>query len=369
MMVISEHELLQMTRGPLRDRLLTGTIKPPLKADQDFQELWSSILQTCYASDISARHRTAACNALSAFCETAAISDVASIKAYGLSPQLWLASLDMYLTKHEVSKPKAMKQVLGTLERLLYKYEPGDASILKKNLLNRVLAVLFTSEPRSQLKACATALEHFIRRDVVNGNDLLDYLYTWLYENNIAWFEIASMYDMEDPPILAADVNRSDTPSSQPSALDIFITRLLFSMSIPEVAPINGKLLSMLCKSFEEGTLHAGHANRDSPWFRPVQQVLEREPSLVEILSHHLFPDLLKLDPRGYQRFVHIMLPATLDDEPRPLTKENVATRVRVGDLSTLNERALQMALSFLLVGKQLGHVLDVGKHRAILIP
>ncbi|KAI5307098.1 hypothetical protein KEM56_004572 [Ascosphaera pollenicola] len=306
--VVAEASLVEIAKGPL-----TNFIVHAGSADIGaVGNIWSCLLHTFSSSSLVPSHRTAICNAISAFFDSSLRSKNPELHAFALSRQRWESAYDVLLDRYEDSKPKPMRQVLGSLILVINKHP--DRNVAKEILLNVIptlTSTIILCEPRSRVKASIISIEWFLRKDALSALDLLGYVRLWLTErrNYSRWTQCLSKH-CKTLRIPLSHYKEDATPieGAEFHTAQLFIISVVLEAITLQILPSAGSLVSLLCqklRALSSGDNLYPHTFHDEPfWLRPLRTIALHNFDYIEDLSHHVFFPLFKDEPSGFQRLL-----------------------------------------------------------------
>lgn len=298
--------------------------------------LWPALLKTLRTTLLPRKHLIAASNAVCVFLENANSAASLAFKEPWNSESTWLTVFEIYLDAFDTGREKAMKQVLDTLINLLQ--NKRDSYKITQKIVQKLLTVIFLTEPRSHLKASLVTLEALLRRQVIEFGALLLSIDTFMVVQP-DWMELR--HDSMGPSLFAG--NPSATEKSD-SLVQNIVSALVLDTLYPEASTGASRLFRSFCKQVfdrrqETGLTFFNASNRSMTyhWTSVVRNLFSRRNlTNLNALATHIFPVFFELDPDGFFLFV---------EEWRAETTFDVLVR-----------------LSALQTGKNLGLVIEEGQ-------
>ncbi|KZZ95080.1 HEAT repeat protein [Ascosphaera apis ARSEF 7405] len=343
--VVAEASLVDIAKGPLTN-FISHAAPADLKA---VANVWFCLLETFSSSSLIPSHRTAICNAISAFFDSSLRSRNAELHAFALSRDRWESVFDILLDRYEDSKPKPMRQVLGSLITVLNKHpDRRVAKEILQHAMPKIISTIILCEPRSRVKASLISVEWFLRKDVLSALDLLAYVRDWLTErrNYARWTQLLSKH-CKTLNIPLAHYRDDATPieGAEFHTAQLFITSVVLEAITLQILPSAGSLVSLLCQKLRalspDGDSYP-HTFYDEPfWLIPTRTIALHNFDEIENLSHHVFFPLFKDEPSGFQRLIYTL----------PLSA------LQSGHHSGADERELMLLFFILDAAKELGVV------------
>ncbi|KAJ5777592.1 hypothetical protein N7520_000838 [Penicillium odoratum] len=332
--ILSEKTLRDIAKGPL--------IKFTLTCDdrEKVRRVWQSLSKTLSSPSLDHLHTTAACNAASAFLDAAVNSPIKETKELALSPEVWLAVFDVFMSRYEDVRPKPLKQLLASLTTILVKHYKGETRIMVQNaVLNSILPCIILGEPRSRLKGSLVCLEMFIRKGAIRPSELIPLVRSWLLESRDQWVP----FFKKDQAALYPGVSDPTVMSSEPSdevAGRILVLGLLTQTNNRGMAGTSGNILAAF---LQKSRAESPDKQMSSIWIHPARHMLLQNLESVEVLSIQIMEPIFSSDPAGFPLFV----------ETLPLRS------LMAGDMTEGSQSEYMLLFVSLQVGKKVNLVHD----------
>ncbi|OCL07142.1 hypothetical protein AOQ84DRAFT_389700 [Glonium stellatum] len=296
---------------------------------KELEGLIDYILETSALVNISATHRAAACNLLCAIIERCRLSANEGFRAIIWENNMWARLFNTFLERSDNSKAKSMRQVLVVLTGMLLTDAPPQSSGLRDDAVSRVLEMICRCQNRMKVKPALQALAHFITKDLVSIDQLVD-----LHRNY-----------SEDGADSVQGLNTHQ----------LLLHQFFAWVWHHDTAPAAGHLVTnFLAKSVQQRICMEEKTNLLPMWIEPLESSIRKYPESVEEFKHHIFPEVFRLGLDGYLQFLyHLRLDRHLGIRSTFHSPNS--------SLFTANSR-LEITLLFaaLQVGKELGLVKDV---------
>ncbi|KAJ5935095.1 Armadillo-like helical [Penicillium verhagenii] len=332
--ILSEKTLRDIAKGPL--------IKFTQTCDDQEQvsRVWQSLSKTLSSPSLDHLHTTAACNAASAFLDAAVNSPIKETKQLALSPEVWLAIFEVFMTRYEDVRPKPLKQLLASLTTILVKHYKGETRMMVQNaVLNSVLPCIILGEPRSRLKGSLVCLEMFIRKGAISPSELIPLVRSWLLQSQDQWVP----FFKKDQNALYPGVSDPNVMSSEPSeevAGRILVLGLLTQTNNRGMAGTSGNILAAFLQKLKA---QSPNQQMSGIWIHPARHMLLQNLDSVEVLSIQIMEPIFSSDPEGFPLFL----------ETLPLRS------LMVGDMTEGSQSEYMLLFVSLQVGKKVNLVHD----------
>lgn len=196
---------------------------------------------------------------------------------------------EIYVDCYDNGKGKAMKQVLGTLIKLLSKScaeasrsEPVDVICVK------CFDIAFRVRDRTKTKPALYALTLFLSRKLLSTVDMLK-----LYNG---FTGITIKHGSSDD---------TESPLRKSESADLLLSALLSWMPVGDIAPAAGQLLAALLsdKSHES---RRGSSDCELPiWVKPLVDGIASRPDELQAYRHHAFPALFQNRIHDFKSFLN----------------------------------------------------------------
>ncbi|PLB40291.1 THADA/TRM732 family protein [Aspergillus candidus] len=318
---IAQQDIQILAESTLREISLGPMVKFTSACEEfgKVNRVWQCLLETFSTSSLSHTHNTAACNALSSFLDTAAISKCPETKQLALSLETWVAVYEILLTRYKDAKPKPMKQVLDSLMGLLIK-NPDDnvKSSIRSYAVHATLPSIITGEPRSRTKACFLSLEVMLRKNALSPMELVSAAEIWLLKNHERWTPLyqvnCSALSMDIPKFLAGSEDDPKTVATEILALG-FLTQAKTS----DLATGSGATMAVFFQKLRAST---PDSNLASAWVKPVRHVVLHNMDILEMMSTYILDPLFNVDAIGFRNFLETLpiknlLTGDMSDAPK----------------------------------------------------
>ena len=292
--VLSETELRELERG--FDDLES---KPDLlKARQDekiFSLSLGRLLSTAEHPRLPNSHRTAVYNALCGVLERGAASPLNILHKHCLNSETWNRVLAIYLTRSGDAQAKSAKHLLLMLVKLLEKRSGSEKTkILEYEATRRCVSLIFGEEQLSSVKAAMGLLDKLLSRRMVKARMIATLSSSIFVEAETGKPDVVdgnvAAFDNTTPCVGFCDTTR------------VFVDRIFLLARRVELSAIAGRLLASFLGSFQHDVA-SGSCHKTVPaiapakiWSQSIRRALKEYPPIMEILEHHVLPDLLRLD-------------------------------------------------------------------------
>jgi hypothetical protein len=288
------------------------------------------LLQTAALVNISATHRAAACNSLCAIIERCQLSTDEGFHCIVWENDLWTRLFEIFLERSDNAKAKSMRQVLLVLTGMLLKNAPPQSSDLQDDAVSRLLDIICRYQNRTKIKPALQALAHFISKDLISINQLID-----VYRN-----------------YSGADTD----PDGGLSAYQLLLRQFLAWVRHHDTAPAAGHLITnFLTKSTPQRRCAEEKTGVLPVWIAPLEGSIRDSPEAINEFKHHVFPEIFRLDLDGYLQFLyHLQL-------DRHLGIKSTIHSLNLGVFTANGCLEITLLFAALQVGKELGLVKDVG--------
>ena len=307
------------------------------------QALLNRLLHTAEEPRLTATHRAASCNALSAFLEQAAALPFSEVRMGLLSGTAMTRALRSYLQSSGDSQSKPMRQLLRVLVNLLLADFPnGSYALVVRDIIKLCLYHISSDGDMSCVKAAMSLVTIFIQKHVISVKLLLSSESTMCPQTAI---ENQIMLSRPD-----ADMQQSSRSFS--SILSGFISRLMGWMRHAETGPAAGRLILALVGCIDDATnlddslASASTSSCVAVWVEPVLNAVHQRPELLEKLEQHLLPELLRMNLSHTEELLRIL---PIEELCR-------------GNIGRLNEEDLRLCLVVIRVVEELGATTLLGK-------
>lgn len=317
--LLSEGTLKEISKGLLVNFVLS------CEDIDKVNRVWQSLLKTFSTASTSNNHTTAACNALSAFLDTALTSKCEGTTKLACSHETWSLVYEIYMARYKDSSPKAMKQVLECLVGLYIKNpQETDRDAIRLKVAHATIPSIILGEPRSRLKASFVSLETLLRKSAISPDQLISMVESWLLENRERWISLLQ----EDCKALFIDVPRflgsAPSPESKQTVAEILLLRLLAQAKTPELAASSGDLMAAFFKKVKNsGASQEDSHSLSSAWVTPVRHLALQNLGNLELMSNYTLQPLFNIDPIGFRTFLdklHLqnLLAGDMSEAPLP---------------------------------------------------
>lgn len=233
---IDQGLLSQLARQALREAVNGQTEQYPLKDLSDFIDLWPRLVQTVHAKNISEKHLTTACNAVSVYLASTHRAENSDLRAFVLSTSVWASAYDCAQHAFSCGKTKPALQVLETLAILANEHpDEHAASRLLWRSAESLISTIIIGEPQSRIKASCIFLSCLSKKTSLRlilpeviGHSLRQHLQQWQIRCNYHGLSTASR-------------------AHGLTALQELLLALLFAIKDLETRSAALKLFSQLC--------------------------------------------------------------------------------------------------------------------------
>ena len=240
-------------------------------------------------------HRTAVYNALCRVLEGGTASPSNILYKNCLSSETWNRVLAIYLTRSGDAQAKSAKHLLLMLVKILEKRSGlEETKILEYEATRRCISLIFGEEQLSSVKAAMGVLEKLLSRRMIEAKMVA----TLSSSNSVeaetskpdVVYESVAAFEITIPHVEFYDTAR------------LFVDRIFLLARRVELSAVAGRLLASFLGSFQHDTA-SGSCHRTAPtiapasiWSQSIRKALKEYPPIIEILEHHVLPDLLRLD-------------------------------------------------------------------------
>lgn len=269
-------------------------------------------MHTFAAPDLSPGHRTAICNAISAFLDSSLSSRDEELRQFVLSEATWFSVFDLLLDRYEDARLKPMRQLLLMLTRLLIGHPDKQVfQSIRSRVVCSVVQTIVLLQSRSHLKPALHVLEFFLQKGVVTPADVVEIGEKWLWAHHPSWAPSFREHCMILNVPLTSLVGAEATPSSVPAedvriyAAQIICLALLFSARNHDRSLTSGALFRQFCCSLTFP--QPNHPNESIPfWVAPLKYVSLMSLDILDIFySNHVLYPLFQSDPSHFHSFLN----------------------------------------------------------------
>ena len=291
---LSDSELRELERGS--DDLEPQTV--PLKSRHDeksFSLSLERLLSMAEEPRLPNNRRTAVNNALCGALERGAASPSNILHKECFNLETWNRVLAIYLVRSGDAQAKSAKHLLSMLVKYLeIRTGSEETKVLEYEATRRCVSLVFGEEQLSSVKAAMRVLEKLLLRRIIDGR-----MITTLSSPSSVKVETGNE-DLVDGKVAAFDTT---TPCVHLyDNVRIFLDRMFVLARRVELSAIAGRLLATFLGSFHMDNA-SGSCHRIVPaklpasiWCQSIRKALKEYPPIMEILEHHVLPDLLRLD-------------------------------------------------------------------------
>lgn len=230
--------------------------------------------------DLSPGHRAAASNALCSVLECCQESPASFVREEILDDSIWFRAFDIYLRRSESAKGKSMRQMLLVLTGQIMKSDSSRASALCRRAAATFLDIICDRQDRLKVKPALQGLAHFLLRDVITMDQLLE-LYKEVLDRSTSITHVASLR-MLFRTFLAWIVHH-DTALSAGHLVKNFLIQARKQPSYMTMTP---------------------EQPISPPWIEPVIQTLHDWPDRMQEFKTHVFPHCFQPNIEEYLRFL-----------------------------------------------------------------
>lgn len=295
-----------------------------------------TLLHASRAPGVSNVQRIAACNVLCGLVDLCIESDASTAESIILSQYWCTALLDLCLEQHDNARVKSSKQILTTLSRLYTKAcVAHDSSSLRDAGICRTFEVLFRGSEHAKAKPALLALILLLSKRVVTSLEITSLHSAWV--------------SRQAPP---------EASASDESHADRFMDGLFRWVTFTDVAPIAGRLISVLFNESRSASLAATTKDTEESSFKPwwtdiLIHNLRQYTEHLEMFRIYVFPGLFQTNYDTYLAFLRCL---GLDE-----LEQSDATN------SSTDEAEFRklLLLSALQTGKEIGFVEERGMLKA----
>lgn len=273
-----------------------------------FSTMLQALLDTAHIQTLSPAHGVVACNVLCGTIEQCTQSRQKEIAELVLCTDTRQKLLEIYIDCYDTAKPKAMKQVLSTLVKLLTKSRD----------------VLSSSEPIDL--ACFRCFELGLRaRDRTRAKPVLHALTLFLSRSLLSTSDLFVLYGS-----FLGNVRNTLGQASENIAhwAGKLVSDILDWTPVGDVAPAAGQLLTAVFGDASSAARQAGGQSLPF-WVQPLMKGIQARPTELEAFRCHAFPALFQSGVNDFFSFLEYLglkqqlRIATLLPEPSRLTSEH----------------------------------------------
>ena len=257
-------------------------------------------------------HATAAWNCLCAILELGTLSSDSRLRELGFSSEIWIEVFGIFLLRSPSTKAKSSKQVLLTLTKLLSKHPKATVRRgLQEYATSSVVMMICEQGDYSSVKPAFQVLEHFLNKGIIRFCDIIDKMaqsggfHGGSYPTNIS---------TEQELLEPLPLSRIESLG----LIEAFTAHVLDWSKYPDIAPLAGRLLYSLFKSFRDRPTEDGDIECLGYvfplWVTPIKEAIKRELIILEICETHILPSLLALNPTDTTAFLDTLPVQDLQD-------------------------------------------------------
>ncbi|KAH7359589.1 HEAT repeat protein-like protein [Pyrenochaeta sp. MPI-SDFR-AT-0127] len=255
--------------------------KDPASGVKELHRILDPVIETADLPELETGHRAAASNALCAVIERVHTSGIEHVRAAVLDDSIWLRIFNIYLQRSGDAKGKSMRQILLLLTSVITKDPTPRAFQLRKQAATTFLAVICQRQDRVKVKPALQGLAHFLLRDVVSINQLVDLYAGFSNRSPSGQTELASSQCVFKS--FLAWVVHHDTALSAGHVVKNF---LLQARRLPDYS------------------VRANDGTNLPLWIKPVVQTLHDWPDRMQEFRTHVFPHCFQPGIDEYMRFL-----------------------------------------------------------------
>jgi hypothetical protein len=296
-----------------------GSNQPQLAS---LKQLWTRLVRSALARNVSEKYLTAACNAISVFLKAYASSSDERIRHFIESSAVWADAFGCAQYAFASGRSKPAIQVLETLVHLLNEHSDQQLAIeILSRSARTMLDTIITNEPVGKMKPSCVTLSCLLRKSKLPV-DLERLLQDCLQQHGISWQTRRAAHKMLRRPRIEAS-----------NGLEDLFLALLFAINNLETRSSALKLFNLLCEGQRSD---------------PGSTVAEAARVLSLYVQEHA--DTLA-------DFANNVLPALLDSEHSWKLFEAL-----YNPSSTSLDRSIELYLAILKVGRLKEYVKETGK-------
>ncbi|KAE9992852.1 hypothetical protein EG327_007479 [Venturia inaequalis] len=283
-----------------------------------------AFIKTAYDAEIDGSHRAAATNAI-----CAAVGHAPKIgNSRPITKSQWLDVLAVVLDRSDSAKGKSMRQLLIAMVKLLPLLDPLDAKVIRNETLQLVFKILLSQQSdHVKVKPAFQIVSIFLAKQAVKLEDFVSELRIFR----------------------GIDLDNDSARRSDREILQSFAEALMNWMRFTDSAPAAGQTVCALTKMMASEQKHLAMKPDESSeafWIHPLITSFSAFPDAIANFRHHLLPELLALDSSACGKLLQALcLAEWLKGEGVPRT---------------------QLLYTSLLVGKEMGIVLDAGPEQGM---
>ncbi|KAF2481654.1 putative death-receptor fusion protein-domain-containing protein [Neohortaea acidophila] len=277
--LLTEEQVRWISRH-VRELVQFSDVEQP--SDSDTKKLkhhLDAVLHTADASDINGAHRVAAWNALSALIDGCSRSQYHACSAIIWQAGIWKATLDLYINRSAIARPKSSKQLLASLCNALSTNSDDLAS--RQWATGRLVRSIASDENPARVKACLQVLAHFLAKDVFPLDEVLLCWSKMRYGSRTIG-AVSVMHDLI--LVLLAWVGKADFGS----VVGHVISVLLDKIDANRHATQQSKMLTRITQ------------NNQPLWVKPLDEVFMSGVVGIDELRIHILPILFRRGLSGY---------------------------------------------------------------------
>lgn len=293
---------------------------------RNWDQTIEAFTKTAYDAEINGNHRAAATNAIcSAFSHAPKIGNSRPI-----TKDQWLDVLTVILDRSDSAKGKSMRQLLIAMVKLLPLMDEPGAKVIMSESVQLVFKILLSQQSEHvKVKPAFQIVTIFLNKQAVGLEDFVSQLRIFM----------------------GFDRNEDLATPSDREILQNFTEVLMNWMRFTDSAPAAGQTVCALTKmiaSEQKDLPQKSDESSEAFWIQPLITSFSAFPDASANFRHHLLPDLLALDRSACKGLLQALCIAEwLKGEGVPRT---------------------QLLYTSLLVGKEMGIVVDAGTCRGVFV-
>ncbi|KAH8690204.1 HEAT repeat protein [Talaromyces proteolyticus] len=296
--------LMNISKGPLKVFVQNCEDK------QQARSVWESLFLTLSTRSVSKEQTRAACNAIIVFLENANATRAEATWDFAFSNKTWMAVFTTILAKFEDAALKAIKQLLGTLAKILKCHpDSSEAQLIRAEIINVVMPSVILGDPRSQLKSSLVALERLIQGDGMSVKTLMSLTYDWLVAHYERWqplfeghcrslfIETSQFTQTNSVYDITNERARNAVPMIFNLALLVYAKSQGFTQAI-------GTLIALL--HTKVGNCEDSNLESCFPlmsWVVPTRYIMLQDMDSIEYMSRSILRPILECDINGFHAF------------------------------------------------------------------
>lgn len=247
------------------------------------KNLFDQVFSTLRA-DITAQHRTAACNLLSTLIEKSAQSSQQDFQHLLWDTQsYWRDAFWIYLSQHHALNVKPSRQLLTSLTSVLVKCQDKDlCEPDKARLLDSLVRYIVNPSENAPTRPAMQTLAHWLSKRIISVPDLCEVL---------SKVSNAERADLALPP-------------SVRGLLDVVLRLAPFEDFASSAGSLASLILQKAPATGESPSRLSLGGHHESTWVPTVLKTLSEKPQSLESFRHYVFPEVFQHDKAGFVTFL-----------------------------------------------------------------